>query len=146
MKNTVMKSAGSFAMLTISQTSSSPTRIAAKNGMMYALAGRRRRIVVSWVASLVTALRRRRARGARRRPFFLRLPVLGGQALRWNDGLQRIQLPRFLLVDRDRVQARVALVVDREIADDPVLHRQAEEALGDVGAGHVGRLGNGVEH
>src|SRR5678815_5531459 len=98
MKNTVMKSAGAFAKFTISQTSNSPTRIAAKSGMMYALAGRRRPIVVSRVASLVTALRRRRAVGARRRPLSLRLLALGGQVLRWNNGLQRIQLPRFLLV------------------------------------------------
>src|SRR5438876_11766231 len=46
-----------------------------------------------------------------------------------NDGLDRNEILAGLLVDRDRDQVRVARRIDREVADDAVGDRDAEDRL-----------------
>src|SRR5262245_17250347 len=145
MKNTFVNWAGPLTKFTMSQSSRRPTRIAAVVGKMKLLAGRRGRTIGSRDASVtITVLRRRRAMYARRLDSPSRT-CLRHQVLRWSNRLERVELARLLLIDRDRRQARVALVVDGERPEDPVRDLQPEEVLRDRRPGTVG-LGDGVEH
>src|SRR5204862_3508721 len=56
--------------------------------------------------------------------------VLLRQALRRDERLDRIELAVGLLVDRDRLQVRVTLAVEREGAEDAALDRQPEQPSG----------------
>src|SRR5262245_18653542 len=131
MKKTVMKSAGSFTRFTISQRRSSPTSSRAKNGSTYVLAGRRARTMGSLDASLtidrIGLGAGQSLPGALFSPRCLRL---GRQVPRRHDRLERIQLARLLLIDRDRCEVRVSLRVEREGPEDPVGHLQPEQLRG----------------
>src|SRR5262245_25380442 len=132
MKNTVMKSAGPCTKFTISQTTSRPTRIVASVGRMYELAGRRRSLIGSRVASVAIS-RFAAAPGSDcpAPPFLFSFSFLRRQVVRGGERLDRVERIRLLLVDRDRRQIRVALVVDRERPQDPVRDLQPEQLIRD---------------
>src|ERR671922_1118673 len=68
------------------------------------------------------------------------------EARRRGDRLERGRLAALeQLVLRDRVRGRVAVLVDREVAEDPVRHLRVEQVVGDLRPSAVGVL-DGVQH
>src|SRR5215471_5319043 len=146
MKKTVMKSAGPLMKFTRSQKTRRPTRIVAKTGRTKLLAGRRGLTIGSLDASVtISRLWGRRAETARRLDSPSRCLGLLRQVRRRGEGLERVELPCLLLVDRDGRQVRIALGVDRERAEDPVRHFEPEQVLRDRRT-RAGRLRDRVEH
>src|SRR5438552_3246431 len=129
MNEIVKKYDGDLTRLTTSHATRSPSRMVAAAVVRYDVGERlslMRVSVSAWVATGCDG--RRGRRGLPRRSCICR-SALSDQVRRRNDRLDRVEVLAGLLVDRDRRQVRVALRVDREVAEDPVVDRDPEQRL-----------------